>query len=150
MGNPFSDWPANIPYIRLFTCHVFPRLPPNHTLNLWERIFHKIQMRASMFPICKTVSNLCECIFQCNDSGTWMHVEKTLIYSTHSKGSKLTNQRTKDAKIIKLYRLISKYKPTGLKACLESWISIDIDNFLLVNILQRHLGCHFKCANQPN
>ena len=96
-------------------------------------------MRASMYSICKTVSNLCICIFHGNYSGKWMHVEKTLIYSTHSKGSKLTNQRTKVVKIIKLYRLILKYKPTGLKALLESWISVDIDNFLLVNILQRHL-----------
>ena len=40
-----------------------------------------------------------------------------------------------DVSFIDLCQLIFKKSPTGRKVRLESLISVDIDNFLLVNIL---------------
>ena len=51
----------------------------------------------------------------------------------------LFRHRTKVVQCIKIYRVILENRLKGLKARLESRISVDIENFLLVNILLRQI-----------
>ena len=53
-----------IPYIRIFTRHVFPRIPiKNRVLNLHDLIFHEIVVRASIFLICKRLCQIYASVF---------------------------------------------------------------------------------------
>ena len=63
--NKFKKCSCHLPYIRLFTRHV---LSTNVSLKSCIKsmpviFFHKIQMRALIYLICKNVSNLRNCIY---------------------------------------------------------------------------------------